>query len=36
MVLTNHRLLYMDEKKYDKPFDEFQDFNKMGEYLLNL
>ena len=26
----------MDEKKYDQPFDGFQDFNSMGEYEIDL
>ena len=31
-VKRYHKLLNMDENKYDKPFDKYQDFNSMGEY----
>ena len=35
-VKSYHKLLNIDEKKYGKPFDEFQDFNPMGEYEIDL
>ena len=31
-----HKLLNRGEKKYNKLFDEFQEFNSMGEYEIDL